>query len=106
MTNLEYIKSLGAKELAGLICTDYGCACGMCKEESGENPCSGSCYDGIIAWLLSERQEELKPCPFCGGEARVHESAGGWSFVFCEECEAELRGETKAEAIEAWNKRV
>ena len=55
---------------------------------------------------------ELKPCPFCGGEAIL----GTWrdeyrrlnpSAVHCSVCHVETRiYERKKEAIEAWNRRV
>lgn len=70
--------------------------------------------------------KDLKPCPFCGGEAKVHKAdvpfyrmhKEGW-YVMCHgrECCADLGfgGEdyqgtsgmfgTEAEAIEAWNTR-
>ena len=48
---------------------------------------------------------ELKPCPFCGGEATI-----GWFFdcyyAYCINCHAEIRLEGRAEAIEAWNRRA
>ena len=58
---------------------------------------------------------ELKPCPFCGGEARlIEESISMWSriphdfAVVCKNCHASIRQyfRTEAEAIEAWNRRV
>lgn len=55
--------------------------------------------------MTNEREEELKPCPFCGGKARAHDTIQ-WSLVSCDECSAEIRGYTKDEAIEAWNRRV
>ena len=50
---------------------------------------------------------ELKPCPFCGRELL---SIEGWKDLFwieCFNCQTEgPSGETKAEAIEAWNRRT
>lgn len=53
---------------------------------------------------------ELKPCPFCGGAARTRHFQKSWR-VACEnehcECVAESGyHKTKAEAEEAWNRRV
>lgn len=52
---------------------------------------------------MTTEQVKLKPCPFCGGEARL----GNWAtdFVRCKECRAEQIGLTPAEAIAAWNTR-
>ena len=48
---------------------------------------------------------ELKPCPFCGGVAKILEHY--WDVeVYCIECQASNRGDSKAEAIEAWNRRA
>ena len=48
---------------------------------------------------------ELKPCPFCGGEARLH-SSFEWSHVSCEKCFASTSIRISEEqAIEAWNNR-
>lgn len=76
---------------------------------------------------------ELKPCPFCGGEARLYSTESRQSYrravVKCKSCGAELRREgggfpdfpgvcdefekrrlsnerAKAEAVEAWNTRA
>lgn len=63
--------------------------------------------------------DELKPCPFCGGEAFLHFDAetravhknitgkeiGNW--VTCKKCFAESGYcHTTEAAIEAWNRRV
>lgn len=51
---------------------------------------------------------ELKPCPFCGGEAEsvINEYLRGFTYIECHECGA--RGSTSKErqAIKAWNTRA
>lgn len=56
---------------------------------------------------------ELKPCPFDGGEAWIIEDRGDRGSLpllyrpQCKKCGADRGGyRTKAEAIEAWNRRV
>lgn len=50
--------------------------------------------------------EDLKPCPFCGGEAVAYRFGTGY-MVKCLECAiSTLCENTKSEAIEAWNKRA
>ena len=54
---------------------------------------------------------DLKPCPFCGGEASVQTTYGyGVSEAFCLDCGAHTGhppgGCTEAEAIAAWNARA
>lgn len=54
--------------------------------------------------------EKLKPCPFCGGEAKL-ENMGFPHHVYCTECGSKVTGEGfgiegKLSAIEKWNKRV
>lgn len=54
--------------------------------------------------------ENLKPCPFCGGEARVRIIVDQ-NFVECGKCWAHSAhalgcNMTKEEAIKAWNRRV
>ena len=52
--------------------------------------------------------EELKPCPFCGGEAMIRH--GIYLIVFwveCQSCGVESNAfNNEADAIEAWNRRV
>lgn len=57
--------------------------------------------------------DELKPCPFCGGEARIHSKvlaegfdSGYWAV--CDECGKgdTLPHESEEEAAAAWNDRA
>lgn len=52
---------------------------------------------------------KLKPCPFCGGEAKAEKEIGGihWK-VKCKRCSCEVGRywyDTKARAVVAWNTR-
>lgn len=56
--------------------------------------------------------EQLKPCPFCGGEAdlcntAVQTKSGRklWS-VECTECGVILDRESREDALKVWNNRV
>lgn len=59
---------------------------------------------------------ELKPCPFCGGNANLIKNKDfdmrfycviPYYFVMCSQCRAQSNKlETDKEAIEAWNKRA
>ena len=57
-------------------------------------------------------KSELKPCPFCGGEADIDEIAGNpdtgepyaWG-VGCKKCNIGWYEETKEKAIAMWNRR-
>lgn len=56
--------------------------------------------------------EELKKCPFCGGEAMLKINHGFdkkviSAFVYCEECEVATRNcALESTAREKWNRRV
>lgn len=53
---------------------------------------------------------ELKPCPFCGGEAYVARNGYGydWYGCGCKRCRVQFRcdSDTEEEARELWNRRV
>lgn len=51
--------------------------------------------------------EKLKPCPFCGGEAKIMKM-GYPHWVYCCECGAKVHGRTNDEKdnIKAWNRRA
>lgn len=49
--------------------------------------------------------EELKPCPFCGGEAKIFTPTIS-TYIMCKECKASTNLYSQSEeAIEAWNRR-
>ena len=58
--------------------------------------------------------ERLKPCPFCGGKAKLRAFALHFGaempyafYVGCDDCEASSNHyDYRKEAIEAWNRRV
>lgn len=51
--------------------------------------------------------DELKPCPFCGGEpALIHPDEEWDAVVVCEKCGAVITKDSDAEAIFAWNARA
>ena len=56
-------------------------------------------------------EEQLKPCPFCGSNARI-KNGFGWWWVGCansrDKCKVTCHTyqyESPEEAVEAWNKR-
>lgn len=58
--------------------------------------------------LKFKPKTELKPCPFCGGEAERRESPGfhNW-WVICKQCHTASVEHTTAEgAAKAWNRRA
>lgn len=54
-----------------------------------------------------KNSKELKPCPFCGGEAALFEQNCDRPWHVLCYCGGRVGWfETKQEAIEAWNRRV
>jgi Lar family restriction alleviation protein len=52
-----------------------------------------------------KRVTELKPCPFCGGDAEICGDEYFW--VTCTSCGVETNGShDEEEAVERWNRRV
>ena len=51
--------------------------------------------------------EELKPCPFCGGNVQKVKSSGRWGwFVSCACAAVGPSADSRDEAIRAWNRRL
>ena len=55
---------------------------------------------------LERQKTMLKPCPFCGGEAKIMD-LGYSHWVYCENCDAKVHGGTNDEkdSVEIWNRR-
>ena len=52
-------------------------------------------------------QIELKPCPFCGGEAKRYESSFFGHRIACTKCGAKTEyWASKGAATKAWNRRT
>jgi Lar family restriction alleviation protein len=49
--------------------------------------------------------KELKPCPFCGSEAK-YENSDGYHYIICDECGARNFGFSKESAFDEWNSRI
>ena len=48
--------------------------------------------------------EELKPCPFCGGSVQRVKSSGRWGwFVSCSCAAVGPSAKSRSDAIAAWN---
>lgn len=61
-------------------------------------------------WLELKYTGELKKCPFCGGEAKLHEryvSGSKLNIIECQHCFNRTASfSEKGEVIAAWNRRV
>lgn len=49
--------------------------------------------------------EELKPCPFCGGAAKLVHGGAGCHFVLCGTCSGASDDGSEEHAVAAWNRR-
>lgn len=50
---------------------------------------------------------ELKPCPFCGGKAKINKIEQGRLYeVECQYCYANVYDDTIEGAVEYWNRRT
>lgn len=62
--------------------------------------------DGRPDFCNLKGHDELKPCPFCGGEAHII-TAVGESWVRCDKCRATTEAYTDEQlTIAAWNRRA
>lgn len=49
---------------------------------------------------------ELKPCPFCGEEAKLKEIAGRYAIECSKHCAGTVIKNDKSKVIEIWNRRT
>lgn len=116
MTNEEKFKTPEERyEAFGRFCRENNCnkGCNNCPVSSMRGGCR-------FAWLALEAEEELLPCPFCGGKAKFHEERGTFDVdgsklltvhyeVYCPRCFAQtssIAGGDKNMVIERWNRRA
>lgn len=54
-------------------------------------------------------QPQLKPCPFCGWEAKITKNEDGYAWsIYCDNCYAEMNtgySHNKNDLIDNWNRR-
>ena len=70
--------------------------------------------DARFQWDHAGNTNVLKPCPFCGGNVDLNHyvlKGSDWWYVACKTCQIAMdplywNEQTKAEAIEKWNRRV
>jgi Lar family restriction alleviation protein len=101
MTNGEKFKTVNERfEAFDEFCDNH--TCGNCP--AGNVDCSES--ECAFNWLDLEYEEKLRPCPFCGGEAKSRKSNGVY-YVFCTNCSTKtVDSITPDSAIDAWNRRA
>jgi Lar family restriction alleviation protein len=111
MTNGEKFKT--AEERA--IAFRKFCANKICKGLEANCIFSDKLHDKInhmceFAWLDLECNEELLPCPFCGGEARIidlEDPEYKYYQIRCSKCMCKTATHLGMEAtIAAWNRRA
>lgn len=59
---------------------------------------------------MNSKEINLSPCPFCGDVLPVLEEVYIYSEYFgylvrCQDCEAEIEGDTEDEVVTKWNRR-
>lgn len=84
-----------------IYCTE----CGRNIVLNGKEVCSSK---KLVEWAISEHKEEPKPCPFCGGNAKLYKIDATNSYVVeCEKCYCKTSACIREErAIKVWNRRT
>lgn len=106
MTNGEKYKTAKERQMAfKQFCKSHVCAGCPFYDSRAMHGC-------IFNWLEMEAEEELLPCPFCGGKARVLSSIGSECFgVQCNNGKCKVSPITDFtadinDAIASWNRRA
>lgn len=85
-------------------------SCRFCKygdRVENEYPCIECTERYLNQFEPKPKEPELKPCPFCGKDARMCHTGREHHYVQCVGCACSTMSyETPIEAIEVWNRRV
>jgi hypothetical protein len=110
MTNLEWVRTLNAKEMAEFINTNK-ITCDCCAYNNlqcYDDDYIAHCVEGHTEWLNSEHGEKPHKCPICGGEMFVlNESIKNDTYyVMCPKCAIRKSAAYKTSeiAVKEWNK--
>lgn len=109
MTNLEKYKTAQDREMAfRWFCKAHHCEACPLSDFRGSSEFCPLHYGCVLKWLEMEAEEELLPCPFCGGKASAVDSGVSIAaHVRCDNCHSSSGDyDTKEEAIAAWNRRA
>lgn len=65
----------------------------------------------LIIKEVTQMTKELKPCPFCGGEAQYDNDDRGREWIYCMRCNIRTKYfnsyiADENQVIEVWNRRV
>ena len=90
MTNLEWVRTLSAEELANKLherpvcqfCVNYNYKTG-CMFPTSEDDDS-HCVKGMADWLNAKHILKIKPCPVCKGKMNINYNRG--YYLMCEGC--------------------
>ena len=50
--------------------------------------------------------DKLKPCPFCGGEAKIKENGAEYNYISCKRCKNGTAYGYQDQVIARWNTRA
>lgn len=107
---VEICPNCGSCSLAKVIIKNWSCkeclTCGIHFDLEGDAQMKPTTLNRL-------REEELKPCPFCGSQAQTQRNHAGGIYIFCNDihCDVNPAIESPEEwqdkvVIEHWNTRV